>query len=278
MAQVKSFFIRVKVLREYSIFFAAGLLVFIWLIETPAGIFGKADAIGYAVCHRIDIRSFNLGLRQFPLCARCTGQYLGAIVGIFYQALFAQRRSGFPPKRVTGLSIIFFLAYAIDGLNSYLYLPPFLKVFPGIPHLYEPSNVMRLFTGTGMGLIIALVLYPAFVGSVTMDPDMKPAIGNLKSMVFVSGSAILVDFLILTGSNLVLYPVALISAGGVILLLTMAYTIVVIRLFFKENQISRISQVLLPLTFGFTIAIAQIAIFDLIRFIITGTWSGLVFG
>lgn len=278
MAQVKSRLIHFKVSVNYSLFIVAGLLLFTWLIETPAGILGRADAIGYAVCHRIDARSFHLGIRQFPICARCTGQYIGAFIGLLFQELFARRRSGFPPKRVLVLLSLLFLAYAVDGLNSYLYLPPFLKIFPGMPHLYEPSNVLRLFTGTGIGLIIALVLYPAFVGSVYTDAKPRPAIVGIKSLLIVVGLVILVDFLILTGSKYILYPAALISAGVVILLLTMAYTIIGLRLFHKENQFTKIPQCLLPLTFGFTIAIAQIAIIDLIRFIITGAWSGLVFG
>lgn len=278
MALVKSFLIHLKTSRKYYILIVAALILYIWLIETPAGLLGKLDAIGYAVCHRIDARSFHLGVRQLPLCARCTGQYMGAVIGIIFQGLFARRRSGFPSKRVIVLLSLFFLAYIVDGLNSYLYLPPFLRIFPWMPHLYEPSNVLRLFTGTGMGLIIASVLYPAFIGSVYIDPDTQPAIVGIKSMLIVSGFAILVDLLILTGSKYVLNPAALISASGVILLLTMAYTIIVLRILRKENQFTRISQILVPITFGLTIVIAQIAIFDLFRFIITGTWSGLIFG
>ena len=50
----------------------AALAFVSWLLNTPEGVLGKADAIGYAICHRIDGRSFHLGNRQFPLCARCT--------------------------------------------------------------------------------------------------------------------------------------------------------------------------------------------------------------
>ena len=62
---------------------AVFLLTLGWLLNTPAGLLGKADAVGYAVCHRIDLRSFNLGERQMPLCARCTGMYLGAVLGLY---------------------------------------------------------------------------------------------------------------------------------------------------------------------------------------------------
>src|SRR5512140_118546 len=73
----------------------AASVLLVWLVYTPAGLLGKADAIGYAVCHRIDARSFHLGDRQLPLCARCSGMYLGAVVGIVYQA-FAGRKGAFP--------------------------------------------------------------------------------------------------------------------------------------------------------------------------------------
>ena len=278
MAEEKSLINKLIFPGKYSIFVVTGLILFIWLLETPTGIMGKADAVGYAVCHRIDVRSFHLGIRQLPLCARCTGQYMGAILGLGFQGLLAKKRSGFPPKRVIALLGFLFLAYAVDGLNSYLYLPPFLKVFPGMPHLYEPSNALRLFTGTGMGLIIALVLYPAFVGSIYSNLNTKPALANIKSLLIVVGLAALVDLLILTGSKYILYPAAILSAGGVILLLTMAYTVVVLKVLHKGNQYTRLSQIFLPVTIGFTIVMTQIAMSDLFRFIITGTWSGLVFG
>jgi uncharacterized membrane protein len=37
-------------------------------------------AIGGAVCHQLEPRSFHLWGRQMPVCARCTGIYLGAAV------------------------------------------------------------------------------------------------------------------------------------------------------------------------------------------------------
>jgi uncharacterized membrane protein len=249
----------------------------IWLLATPPGILGKADAIGYAVCHRIDTRSFHIGEIQLPLCARCTGQYLGAIIGLVFLGIFGRRMSGTPPKRVISLMILLILFYAVDGLNSYLYLPPFLKIFPGMPHLYQPSNTLRLFTGTGMGIVIAIVLYPAFWGSILVNPDARPAMSNLRISVIIMILGITVDLLILTGSKFVLFPAALISTGGVLLLLTMVYTILWMRILHKENQFTRLSQITLYAMAGFIITMIQIGLFDLVRFIITGTWNGLIF-
>src|SRR5512143_3851532 len=77
---------------------ATAIVLFFWLLNTPAGLLGKADAIGYAVCHRIDARSFHIGERQFPLCARCSGMYLGAMVALLYQAVTGRRRAGMPGR------------------------------------------------------------------------------------------------------------------------------------------------------------------------------------
>src|SRR5512140_1062458 len=92
----------------------AASVLFVWLVDTPAGLLGKADAIGYAVCHRIDLRSFHLGDRQLPLCARCTGMYLGAMLGLFLQRL-SGRRGGNPPKAVWFVMALLVLAFGIDG-------------------------------------------------------------------------------------------------------------------------------------------------------------------
>ena len=37
-------------------------------------------AIGHVVCHQLPVRSFHLWNTSLPVCARCTGIYLGAAV------------------------------------------------------------------------------------------------------------------------------------------------------------------------------------------------------
>ena len=63
---------------------AALLVLAGFLFVTPPGLLGKADGIGYAICHRIDERSFQLFGRQLPLCARCTGEYNAAAISLIF--------------------------------------------------------------------------------------------------------------------------------------------------------------------------------------------------
>ena len=248
------------------------LLLFVWLINTPAGLLGKADAIGYAVCHRIDLRSFHMGERQLPLCARCSGMYLGAMLCLGLQTILAPRRMGSPPKSVVFILALFVVAFTVDGINS------FLSIFPGAPQLYAPNNFFRLLTGTGMGLVIAAALYPAFNASVWRQADARPAIDGLKKMGLIVCFAIILDLVILSENPLILYPLAIISAAGILVILTLVYTMLWLVVLKRENRYNGFAELIIPLIGGFGLALIQIAILDWLRFLITGTWDGFHIG
>jgi hypothetical protein len=75
-----------------------------------------------------------------------------------------------------------------------------------------------------------------------------------------------------------LYPLALISAGGVIGLLTMVYSMVWIMVFRAENRYNRFKEMLIPLVGGLTVALLQVGLLDLLRYGLTGTWEGFHLG
>src|SRR5262245_27126298 len=93
------------------------IVLSVWAALTPAGILGKADAVGYAVCHRITIRSFATGdNRQLAMCARCTGMFLGVLIGLFGPGLVLNRkRMGiFPRWPYIVVVLIFRALWAFD--------------------------------------------------------------------------------------------------------------------------------------------------------------------
>ncbi|MBN1147584.1 MAG: DUF2085 domain-containing protein [Anaerolineales bacterium] len=251
---------------------AVGLLLVGWLLNTPAGLLGKTDAIGYAVCHRIDARTFHLGGRPMPLCARCSGMYLGAMLGLSYQAIFSRRRAGMPHWSVWAAFALMAGGFGVDGINSYLHL------FPGAPSLYEPQNWLRLLAGTGMGLVMAGALFPSFNQTVWANWESAPAIGNLRSLGLLILLALALDGIVLTENPIILYPLALVSAAGVIVLLTMVYSMVWLMILRAENRFLRLNQLVFPLLAGFGTALTQIILLDLVRFYFTGTWDGFHLG
>ena len=251
----------------------AGLVLF-WMLFAPDGILGKADAIGYAVCHRIDQRSFQIGDYQFSVCARCTGQYLGAVLGMIFLTFLRPRRIGRPPWYVIAILVLGVAGYALDGFNSFLHLLPFTERF----WLYEPNNTLRLVTGTLMGLGISVMLFPAFNQTIWQKYDYRPVLAGWRDFGGLLALAGILDLLVLTENSWILYPLSLISAGGVLLLLSLVYSMVWIMIFRAENRVERASQLLYPLLAGFSVALIQILVLDALRYGLTGTWGGFPLG
>jgi len=259
---------------QWIVFLAVGVLLIIWLVSTPPGLLGKADAVGYAVCHRIDERSFHLGERQLPLCARCTGMFLGATLGLVYQSRVGRRRTGLPRWWAWIPFGMMVIAFGIDGINSFLHLIPGLHFL----YLYEPQNWLRLLTGTGMGLVVSAILYPAYNLTVWKEWDSHPVITSIKSLGGLLLLAIIMDLMVLTENPLLLYPLALVAVAGVMVLLTMIYSMGWMIVFRLDNSISNYSQMVLPSAIGFMICLLQIALIDIVRYWLTGTWNGFTFG
>ena len=250
-----------------------------WMYIAPPGILGKGDAVGYAVCHRISERSFHIGDRQLPLCARCSGTFGAAAISMLFFAITSGKRSGMPAKKFYPFFLFFFLAFGLDGSNSYLYL---IKQTTGmltqIPNLYIPNNTLRLLTGTGMGMTMAAFLVSAFNQTVWRDLDATPLVDSWKHFLSLIGILLIVDLLILTESPIVLYPIALISPLGVLGLLTMIFSIVWMMIMKLDNSFVQFRQLWLVLLAGFTLSMLMILGIDLFRLQLTGTWGGFPLG
>lgn len=249
------------------LFVATAALVVGWLIETPAGLLGKMDAIAYAVCHRIASRSFDIGDRALPLCSRCTGMYLGALIGLSYQSRLG-KRGGLPSRKILALLAFFLVAFGIDGVNSYLHF------FPDFPSLYTPQNWLRLLTGTGLGIGMAAMLLPVFNQTIWKDWSDEKLLSSWRQVIELLLLAAVVDLAVLSGNPLLLYPLALLSALTVLVLLSMIYAMVWVMLSKSENHFQSLKGLTTVLVAGFATALSQIAVMDFARYLLTGTWKG----
>ncbi len=243
------------------------VITYFWLDFAPDGLLGKMDAVGYAVCHRIDDRSFHLGERALPLCARCSGMQLGALLGLAYQSIWG-RRGKFPPMKILIPLGILALFFVIDGVNSYL------NFIPMLPQVYASQNWLRLATGTGLGLGLAAVIYPIFNQTIWRDWEDEYALGNWKQFFGLIGLAILLVLTILSENPLVLYPLAILSGLAVLVVLSMCYALLVVMILKKDNHFITWRSAWAYLLAGFTIAITQTFVIDLLRFAFTRTWGG----
>lgn len=256
---------------------AAIAAVIAWFIIAPEGALGKLDAIGYAVCHRIDVRSFQIGDRQLPLCARCTGEFYAAGLALLFQALVSGKSSKLPPRGIMAVLFAFFVAFGVDGSNSYLYL---LKQTGGngspldqIPNLYIPNQTLRLFTGSGMGIALAAMLFPVINQTLWKNLNDEYAL-NWKKLGILTAGIIVINLIILTDSPLVLYPIAYISALGTLFLLVVVFALLWIIIMKQDNTFDHPRQLWLAFASGLTLALILVLGIDLFRLSFTGTWGG----
>lgn len=268
---------KLETIASWVVPIAAIAAVIAWFIIAPEGALGKLDAIGYAVCHRIDVRSFHIGDRQLPLCARCTGEFYAAGLTLLFQMVVSGKRSKLPSRGVMAMLFGFFVAFGVDGTNSYLYLLKETGRNSGflaqIPNLYVPNNVLRLFTGSGMGIALAAMLYPVINQTLWRTLDDRPAIEWKQLGILVAG-IIGINLLVLTDSPFVLYPIAYISALGTLSLLVIVFGLLWLIIMKQDNSFEHPRQLWLAFASGLTLALLLILSIDLMRLNFTGTWSG----
>lgn len=105
------------------------------------------------LCHRKPERSFFYKNHQFPVCSRCTGLIIGAVLFAFY--------SFFVPLyydwNLFYLSILLQLPYIIDGFTQYL-------------GWRESNNTLRFVTGFmgGVGVVILARFFRILVEYILM--------------------------------------------------------------------------------------------------------------
>jgi hypothetical protein len=137
---------------------------------------------------------------------------------------------------------------------------------------------LRLLTGSGMGLAVGVMLYPAFHSSVWRTFDPQPALGSGRELLILLLLTLGLDLIVLGENPVVLYPLALVSAAGVLVLLTTVYSLAWLMLWRRENRAERWGDLRWAFVAGFGLALLQIAGLDLVRFVLTGSWDGFHIG
>ena len=242
------------------------VLVATWLLVTPSGWWEKIRLLGYAVCHQIETRSLFYHDMQSPLCARCTGMYLGGLLAIGYQA-WQGRKGRFPPGWVMMILGLLFIWFGVDGVNS------FLHFIPGFTYGYQPSNLVRLITGMGVGLGIGAILTPLFNQTAWVDWINRSFFEKWYGFPILLLIATFMTLGIYSQQPVILLPAMLASGLGVVFLLGALHSVIAMMLIKRSNRQLRWKEMTLPLLIGLNVAIIQILVTSLLRFLLTGSWA-----
>ncbi|MEM1557518.1 MAG: DUF2085 domain-containing protein [Thermoproteota archaeon] len=132
-------------------------------------IIGMFNFIGSLVCHQRPDRTLWIGGNYLPVCARCTGAYLGFLSGYVLIPFLSNKKAKGPPNLY--LSLILTLPLWIDSVG---------QVFG----FWSSTNDARLITGLLFGVSLApLLIYVlslfSFSNSIPVLKRIKPEMSIL---------------------------------------------------------------------------------------------------
>jgi uncharacterized membrane protein len=242
------------------------LVVLGYLLFPPLAPLEKADLIGYSICHQIPDRSFHFAEHRLPLCARCTGTYLGVAIGFAALALLRRWRSG--EMLPTGMIIVMVCLIGImgvDGLNSYLYL------ITGRAYLYTPQNWLRAATGALNGIALTMIVTPIFNFTLWKQPLPDRPLKNVWELLAILAVAAVLVFVVQFEPSWLLYPVSLLTTAGVLWMLALVNTMILLILFRRDSQAETWRDALTSQLFGLIATLIELTAMGVFRYLITGT-------
>ena len=220
--------------------------------------------LGGGVCGQIPSHSFIIGGRHLPLCARCTGTYLGAVLGLLgLAALRRWRASGLPPNEVLAPLVGFIVLWGIDGLNS------FLALLPNAPHLYEPHNLLRFITGILNGLALSIIISPVFNFLLWRESNTERVIRSFRELGYLLIPAALLIWIVQTQATFLLYPLSILSMLGVLAMLTLINTMIVLIVTRRQSKAQSWRDAFLPLLLGMAATLLELSALGLLHFVLT---------
>jgi uncharacterized membrane protein len=242
------------------------LIIAVFLFFPPVTVLDKTHAVGYAICHQIPARTIHIDGTPLPLCARCTGIYLGALIGLVGLTLWGRYRFVGLPSLAVLITLIGFIGImGIDGVNSYL------SFFPGAPHLYDPQNWLRVTTGTFHGLAMSVIVFPVINGALwrAKQTEDRPVISNFKELSPFLVACVISILIVLWQHPLLLYPLATLSTLGLMMMLGIVNTMFVLILTRREGYARSWRDIVLPAIMGLAMSFLMIGAMDWLRAALT---------
>ena len=146
------------------------------LFAFPGGFVDKSRLLMHGLCAQTPTHTFTLGDQPLPFDARMTGIYSGALFTLLYLTVRGRLLAvQLPPVRILAVLAVLVVAMAADGFNS-------LFTDIGWWHPWESSNALRLFTGYGMGMVIAIALVWLVAGTIFHLADRRASVDSWRDL------------------------------------------------------------------------------------------------
>jgi hypothetical protein len=159
--------------------------------------------------------------------------------------------------------VVFVAVWGFDGLNSYATL------FPGAPNLYEPRNWLRLTTGMLNGVALVTFVLPIYNFTIWREPTRARVIETFWELVAILPVVALVVLVVQAEIDILLYPLAILSSLGVLVMLVLIDSLIVAVVLRREGYATTWVQALPVIIIGTALALLHIAVMVLFRAYLT---------
>jgi uncharacterized membrane protein len=231
-----------------------GVLAFLFW---PGGYADKTRLLLHGLCAQTPSHTFTFGGLMLPFDARMTGIYAGAIFTLI--TMVARRRffsAGLPPLRVMVVLGGFVAIMAADGFNS-------LFTDIGLWHPWESRNELRLLTGYGTGVTLAVVLVWLVSSTLWRLSGSAPVVRSVREVGIFWVPFVPYAAAVLSGTAWLYVPLSMllvIAAWCVLTLLTLSMVLLAMR---WDDRVIRRSQLHVP---GAIAGIAGLAVMLVLAF------------
>lgn len=231
------------------------LVVLIAFAVAPRPLPEKLSLALKGVCGLRPSHSYFAGSLQLPLEARLLGMYGGFALTLAF--LIAIGRLGARRLSNRATLIVLTLLFAVmvfDGGNSTL-------SELALPHLYAPTNLLRLLTGVLAGIALApllLWLVGAVVLARTGSPD-RAVIRSPWELCAPLAMNMLFALIVVQEDPAMCYPITLIGVAGVIGMLAIVALLVVQSVTGRSGRVTQVRQLIAPGSLALLLTFAVLA-------------------
>lgn len=254
-------------IRDYwlwaAIIAVAGLVFF----GLPGGYAATSHALLHGLCAQTPSHTISFGGAMLPFDARMTGIYGGFLITmisiLLRSTLFAY---GDPPKRIVAMLALFVVVMAADGFNSIL---TDLMLW----HPYESGNGLRVVTGYGVGVSLAVALSWLLASSAWNLGSPRVAIGRFRDLAVPGVGLAGYGILLAASPGWLHLPVSLLLVLSAWLTVTMLVLVFVLLVLKLDSRIRQVRQLHVPVAVSALLAISVMIALAGARF-----WAERTFG
>ena len=254
-------------IREYWMWVAVVATAGIVFFSAPGSYTGTSHAILHGLCAQTPSHTIRFGDQMLPFDARMTGIYGGFIITLLSIAIRGRLFSyGNPPKPVIAVLVMLVGLMASDGFNSLLTDLMFW-------HPWESSNSLRVATGYGTGVALAVALSWILASSAWNLGSPGVAVDRLRDLAVPLAGLGAYGVSLVASPPWLHFPVSMLLVISAWLTVTLLMLVIVLLTLKLDSRVRQIRHLHAPVAMSALLAVSVMIGLAALRF-----WAERTFG